>query len=247
VKADANKYLSSNGVDKTWRTVVGTRIPTMLCPSDANNNVDFSINNPNNVGPWARGNYAASAGGGWFNMAVKGESSESNGGKAGKPCGGVFGINWGASLKQITDGTASTIMINEVRAGLNSKDRRGVWAMGVSGSSVTSAIGLGDCLQPNDNLDYSDDIENCNDARQAQGTNFNWGTNRMGCSNDNQPNNWPNWQANARSMHAGGVNACFADGSVRFIFNSVPSNLWIAVNSRDDAVVLPNYYGFFGK
>jgi prepilin-type processing-associated H-X9-DG protein len=112
---------------------------------------------------------------------------------------------------------------------------------------VTAAIGLGDCLQPNDNLDYSDDTENCLDTRQAQGSSFNLGNARMGCSNDNQPNNWPNWQANARSMHPGGVNCCFADGSVRFIFNNVPSPLWIAANSRDDGVVLPNDFGFFGK
>jgi prepilin-type processing-associated H-X9-DG protein len=56
----------------------------------------------------------------------------------------------------------------------------------------------------------------------------------MGCSNDNLPNNWPNWQAQARSNHVGGVNACFADGGVRFITNSIPQSVWAAILSRND-------------
>jgi prepilin-type N-terminal cleavage/methylation domain-containing protein/prepilin-type processing-associated H-X9-DG protein len=250
--ADPEKYLASKGVDKTWRSVVGERIPSMICPSDSFNTSPFSLTNANNMGPWGRGNYAASAGGGWYNWTQNGESSRSNSGKQGPSCGGVFGINWGAKLKQVTDGTSQTIMFNEVRAGLNGKDRRGVWAMGVAGSSVTAAIGLGDCLYPNDGVnkhsqsdpsaEYSDDIENCSDVRSALGVgNSGLDKLQMGCSADNAGNNnWPNWQANARSLHPGGVHCTFADGSVRFIFNEVASNTWIAINSRDDGTTLPN-------
>jgi prepilin-type N-terminal cleavage/methylation domain-containing protein/prepilin-type processing-associated H-X9-DG protein len=251
LKAEPGKYMATAGVDKTWRAVVGTRIPSFLCPSDSNNSIDFSINNPNNLGPWARGNYAASAGGSWFTWTQKGGSSLDLDSRSATRAGGAFGINWGATLKQISsaDGTSSTILINEVRAGLNVKDRRGVWAMGVGGSSVTCAIGAaggGDCKQPNDNDEYSDDTENCNEARAAANAGNNGlGKLRFGCSNDNLPNNWPNWQANARSLHPGGVHCCFADGSVRFIYNNIANNIWIAVNSRDDGVVLPNSFGIF--
>jgi prepilin-type processing-associated H-X9-DG protein len=48
-------------------------------------------------------------------------------------------------------------------------------------------------------------------------------------------------------MHAAGVNCCFADGSVRFIYNNIDSNIWIAVNSRDDGVVLPPGFGISGN
>src|SRR5262249_5826800 len=136
--------------------------------------------------------------------------------------GGPMGINWGATLTQIsqTDGTAATIMFNEVRVGLNEKDRRGVWAMGLAGSSITAANPTGDATVPNDMNEYSDDIEDCNQVRQAMGVgNSGLGKLRMGCSNDNLPNNWPNWQAQARSSHINGVNACFCDGSVHFITN----------------------------
>ena len=58
----------------------------------------------------------------------------------------------------------------------------------------------------------------------------------MGCSNDNKPQNWPNWQAQARSGHTNGVNACFGDGSVRFINNAVDQVTWFQMNSRNDGV-----------
>jgi prepilin-type processing-associated H-X9-DG protein len=64
--------------------------------------------------------------------------------------------------------------------------------------------------------------------------NTGWGKIQMGCSNDNLPTNWPNWQAQARSRHMGGVNSCFCDGSVRFIRNDVPQSVWFQMNSRDD-------------
>src|SRR5438874_9353141 len=81
----------------------------------------------------------------------------------------IFGVNWGARLTAGPDGTSNTVMFNEVRIGLNANDRRGVWAMGLAGSSVTAASAIGDATGPNDGNEYSDDIEDCNALRQAQG------------------------------------------------------------------------------
>src|SRR5205823_10797191 len=119
--------------------------------------------------------------------------------------------------------------------GLNDKDRRGCWAMGVAGASVTAANAIGDCTTPNDANEYSDDIEDCTLARSAGGfpQTSGMGVTKMGCSNDNLPRNWPNWQAQARSLHSGGVNATFADGSVRFIRDDITQGLWFMVNSRN--------------
>src|SRR5207302_7216952 len=128
------------------------------------------------------------------------------------------------------DGTSFTIMINELRIGINSQDRRGTWAMGVGGASITCGLAVGDSTGPNDTNEYSDDTENCNDARHGPGGpggNSGWGPLRIGCSNDNLPNNWPNWQANARSVHLDGVNVCFADGSVHYLWNSIRESVWL--------------------
>jgi prepilin-type N-terminal cleavage/methylation domain-containing protein/prepilin-type processing-associated H-X9-DG protein len=238
-----NNFRPSNGADQTWRNIRRNRVKVYLCPSDtAQQNIPFALNG----GDWFRGNYAGNAGAGWLNWTRDGDSKDgsSGGGTTTGNRGGAFGINYGSNVAEITvqDGTSNTILFNEVRIGLNQNDRRGVWAMGLSGSSLTAASATGDCRTPNDDFEYSDDIEDCNAVRQAMGLgNTGLGVLRMGCSNDNLPNNWPNWQAQARSRHANGVNACFCDGSVRFIQNTIPQTVWRFLLSRNDGQTIPNF------
>jgi prepilin-type N-terminal cleavage/methylation domain-containing protein/prepilin-type processing-associated H-X9-DG protein len=244
--------------DPGWRAIRGNVIPTMLCPSDPNTGTPFK----GNGGGWARGNIAVNAGPGWLNSTKDG--ADSTGGSTGNPTnpaignpviitagtkgGGLFGVNWGDNLPALTasgDGSSNTIMFNEIRAGLNENDRRGVWAMGVAGSSVTAGHAIGDCTTPNDTAEFSDDIEDCTLARstggfgQSSSRASGMGDQKMGCSNDNLPRNWPNWQAQARSLHSGGVNATFGDGSVRFIRDDITQQVWFWVNSRNDANTIP--------
>jgi hypothetical protein len=138
-------------------------------------------------------------------------------------------------LAEVQDGTSNTVMFNELRVGINPGDRRGVWAMGVSGSSITAAHATGDAVGPNDNTEKSDDIEDCTALRAQIGkASVGMGDMRMGCSFDNAPMNWPNWQAQSRSLHPGGVLACFADCSTRFVPNNIATTNWRLLNSRED-------------
>jgi prepilin-type N-terminal cleavage/methylation domain-containing protein/prepilin-type processing-associated H-X9-DG protein len=225
--AGITNYLVSNGSDLTWRNLKGTRLALMLCPSDSNQDTLCDRDG----GGWARGNYAANAGSSWIAETQGGSSS------AAPLSGGPFAINWGSTLQGIHDGTSNTVLFDEIRVGLVPQDRRGTWAM-APGGSVTGAIGTGDATVPNDGNEYSDDIEDCNAVRQALGVgNSGLGRLRMGCSNDNLPNNWPNWQMQSRSMHTNGVNTCYADGSVRFTPNTVTQTVWSAIHGRRDAIV----------
>jgi len=237
-QANILNYMPSNGTDQSWRNIRGNRVSMYLCPSDVGGTTPFALNGGN----WARGNYAANGGPGWLSATIDGASTKVTYSGVTVSSGGPFGINFGSTFIGIPDGTANTVLFNEVRIGLNSSDRRGVWAMGVGGSSFTGGHAIGDCTVPNDSNEYSDDIEDCFATRTAQGLgDTGMGKLQMGCSDDNKPNNWPNWQAQARSKHAGGVNACFCDGSVRYIPNSINQVVWFLVNSRDDGQAIPNY------
>ena len=243
-------FLTSNGTDQSWRRIVTSNIKSMRCPSDnygANPQNTFNLN----TGPfnnfWARGNYGANAGPGWLNWTIEGKSWDGNSGGTGTQrgfAGGVFGVNYGSRVAELVsqDGTSNTVLFAELRVGINEGDRRGVWAMGVSGSSLVAAHAIGDALQPNDNTEKSDDIEDCTALRVKIGkTTTGMGAMRMGCSFDNAPNNWPNWQAQSRSQHPGGVNVCFGDGSTRLIPNNVTNNVWYLLNSREDGKPVPDF------
>jgi prepilin-type N-terminal cleavage/methylation domain-containing protein len=240
--ASITAYMTSNGTNQSWRGIRTATIPVYTCPSDDAPRTPFALNGGN----WARGNYAANAGPGWLNGTVDGFSSSSpRNSFANRPTwGGVMGINWGARLSDIRDGSSNTILFSEVRVGLNVNDRRGVWAMGVAGSSITAANGsTGDCKTPNGTEEFADDIEDCDLVRKTAGfaARSGMGPTGMGCSNDNLPRNWPNWQAGTRSVHVGmgGVNVCMGDGSVRWVVNNILPATWDLIISRNDGQVLP--------
>ncbi len=46
----------------------------------------------------------------------------------------------------------------------------------------------------------------------------------------------------ARSYHSGGVNVVLADGSVRFVSNSVPISVWRAISTRNTGEVIPGNF-----
>jgi hypothetical protein len=60
----------------------------------------------------------------------------------------------------------------------------------------------------------------------------------MGCENRNPRMN----SAMSRSLHAGGVNVCLGDASVRFIKNSISEYTWGLLVSKADGLVLGDDY-----
>jgi prepilin-type N-terminal cleavage/methylation domain-containing protein/prepilin-type processing-associated H-X9-DG protein len=260
---DPNASGVGGTVDRTWRNIRGATIKTYLCPSDPNNTAPY--NDPSGVDTmaevgWARGNYAATSGftdndhttdGGnaLYNNPFDGTGADGVGPGGSAPLlskGPIFfmsttGTN-GTKMTDITDGTSNTAMFNEVRAGISVLDMRGVWAVGYPGSSITNA-GRNYNPTPNNLLDspdgqtYGDELQNCY-KYWYYGIGSQAG---MGCfpnTSGDQMNS-----AQARSMHRGGVNSCFADGSVHFIKNSIDQYTWALLQSKNDAQVLnPDFY-----
>jgi prepilin-type processing-associated H-X9-DG protein len=219
----------------SWRCVRGVKLKVYLCPSDSGQDVPFS--DPSSAPPegsWARGNYAASNAAGDADHHIGGDPNPDEDPFRGVRKGPVMAINFGARIADITDGTSTTFLVHEVRIGVNASDRRGTWALGMPGASIVNG-GQSNNPTPNNTEDEADEIQGC--------SNF-WfpgiGTkDGMGCVNHATAGSEG---AMARSRHPGGVNACFADGHVQFIKNSISRYTWVLLQSTNDGMVPDNDY-----
>ncbi len=227
----ANLWRSSGGTNNAWLNVRANRIKTFECPADTGHAVPFNGWNTF-AGGWARGNYAINAGpGGFWNQVFNGQGSWAD--DIGRP---VTGVSWpsselnggGMTIATIPDGSSNTIMITEIRVGFDANDRRGSWALGQPGASVSGGNAVGDCSGPNDGTNakfrYCDDI-----FMPSDNPNMGMGA-WFSCAN---------WQAQSRSRHTSGVQACMGDASVQFIRDSISRRNWTILQAANDGLV-PN-------
>jgi prepilin-type N-terminal cleavage/methylation domain-containing protein/prepilin-type processing-associated H-X9-DG protein len=189
---------------------------------------------------WARGCYGA-------NAIVNDQSSANNTVPAASNPGwmnltmrGVMLPGIACSMKQITDGTSKTVAVAEIRADIGPGASRGVWAGGFGMSAVfgfgaatvslTSGAAVND-IGPNCSGggngtytstgatgDWTNTCTTTNGSINAAG-----GTNAlaiqfgMGCNESA----WDTKQVGPKSMHPGGVQTVFCDGSVHWVDDSI--------------------------
>ncbi len=227
-------------VNNSWRVVGSARIKTFLCPSDPNNvnpYTDPASNPP--AGGWARGNYGATAAFQDYDHMAWGRTLSNKVLGVTMIASPVMAGDYGAKITDVTDGTSNTIMVAELRSGKTALDPRGVWALGVPSSSIVNAGRDATNPTPNNRLgdasaagkySFGDELQFCTSkyANPTQGS-----VDGMGCYGNTLMTS-----GQSRSMHIGGVNVCFVDGSVHFLQNTVDQVTWCELVSKGDGYTI---------
>ena len=209
-------------LQKTWK-----------CPSAPEVAAGMSNYSQENL---AKGNYAACFGGDTY-----GNSADSS-----SQFAGVFGITrytknassdinvtirpgTGTKLTAITDGSSNTVMLSELIGVEATGDGRGAWLWpGAGGSTFLT--------HTTPNTSTPDQVQACRNGVNPKAP----------CTERKHPAStagldpqYGNLWAAARSYHSGGVNACMADGSVRFVRDGVNPAAWKAAGTKSGGESIP--------
>jgi prepilin-type N-terminal cleavage/methylation domain-containing protein/prepilin-type processing-associated H-X9-DG protein len=234
-------------------TVTLSRIQAFLCPSDSNAGTGLpNVGNANNSND---NSYVGSQG----TTTMTPQQNSATG------CTGLFFYYVSYGIQHITDGTSNTIAFSEALVGNPGKSGGYNTYRGQSVMNVP-AILAANFYDANQNQGaILTALNACNAAfagPAANGQNNCWrgiyfevGANGMTWFNTIVPPNskqypwgdcrdqgggWPDEStfANASSNHPGGVNTLLADGSVRFIKDSINMTTWWALGTKDGNEVM---------
>ncbi len=234
-------------------------IASLLCPSDSN------VSRP--CAPWAPMNYVGNTGGpgpisAWNGTIVPTRDTSA----ANKPFSLYNnGNNATFSLAALTDGTSNTALFSEKLRGTSPDDpkiplnsptaKRGTFPVALAmmmddpngGASARQFAAACKSL-PGSTISLSSRNSACSwflasaDATTMNGYNHFGPPNGNTCSasNASRLGGWCGYQCagSATSNHPGGANVCFADGSVKFIKDTVNQATWWALGSRNGGEVL---------
>lgn len=237
--------LTKNISDSANREQRGVRLSAMLCPTDQPNARPFASATAAEGDNWARGNYGANGAnahmmnlGGRTDWAINADSP----GWKDKYRRGIMGANVALKQSGIRDGASNTILLAELRIGVNERDRRGTWAMGVPGASALFQHGAGgDANGPNPCNDNADDLKDCSYLKNTSPGNQSLIQQCMPCINSSGNN-----QGAPRSRHTDGIFICRADGGVQFLSDFVQLGgtvgpdmaIWDRLNAAADGLVV---------
>ncbi len=210
-------------------TVVGTKISAFQCPSDRE--MEFQID-PTYLGGalseflFTKGNYGASWGNLYWGQDTLDPASATPApldpvtGASPRFMRSAFGF-YTVGLNGFTDGSSNTVAAAEVLKGDRNDVRGMMWSTIPGGASFMSR------LAPNNPTDYY------RSATVGDGLNkavfcVSDPVQGLPCYNADSDKGA---YAGARSRHSGGINALMADGSVRFVKNSVSMPTWLGLNT----------------
>jgi prepilin-type N-terminal cleavage/methylation domain-containing protein/prepilin-type processing-associated H-X9-DG protein len=227
-------------------TAIYTKVQVFFCPSDPNITAQPSGNN-----------YFGCVGT-TSNFILPGGDPNAIATLADHPTTGLFAFQVSYGLNNCIDGTSNTIAFAESTIG-NPSGQLGMKDIGVTNVGIPAAA----LLQDN-SANYpatQQGIQVCNAAAQGRGggtvsdvRGFLWAYGGMGMTMFNTialPNSVAGWTycgasftsvlvtySEADSFHPGGINALLADGSVRFVKDSIAQNVWFALGTKANGEVI---------
>jgi prepilin-type N-terminal cleavage/methylation domain-containing protein/prepilin-type processing-associated H-X9-DG protein len=218
-----------------------TQINTFNCPSDGNNpSATYAVNGVGTL-PIAYTSYPDNLG----------TIHTNNGGQYDGPAYDLGVPTYGPTitLAGITDGTSNTALWSEMvrgKGGTTTPGPNQVYLMTIPLPTTNTYVPL---------INY---VSNCKQAKTLAGFDFKgriWGTdyaaqgggyshimtpNLRACifQGQTQPLQYTAMCVGASSFHAGGVNVCFLDGSVRFMKDGVSQQTWWGIATRAGGEVI---------
>ncbi len=255
IDINANPCVSCTTADSAnrWQAVGTTVPPPFACPSAETIDVDSYYTNGSTLKNLAKGNIAGNFGAdyyvghkGMFDIQTldKTFTSTTDAGAKGKWKAGGKGIR----VDDVHDGATTTLIIGEILARNNSADIRGAWFLPNMGASSFTGY-----LPPNANpaskpatgfpvstlgttykaANYYDTIQGCDKNIASPNINkmYCGGSSSAGAAGDSATPG--SYYAALRSAHPGGVNVAMVGHNVAFISDTIDSDVFMALCTRD--------------
>jgi prepilin-type N-terminal cleavage/methylation domain-containing protein len=198
------------------KDIQGVVVDTMMCPSDPSGPAYGGGGTDNGF----QGNYAVCAGGGTGTTTIDMNVVKND-------PGGLFGQNSAYGFRDCLDGSSNQLLLSEGiirgKTGACWGELGGYWGGAPHGSYAFSSA------EP-PNTTVPDRVYSCKSTTWPKAP----------CENGNAGGLSGRWNF-ARSYHPGGVIAALADGSVRFVSETVDRTTWRYLGIRNDGNVLKEF------
>ncbi len=203
--------------------VRGAPVPTLLCPSDSQSRTYTPAASTGGLPLAPKSNYLA-----FFSGDDYGDVGLAFAGKLpGRQA--VFGMNYGARIAEIRDGTSNTMAMGEYLTGPDDNLRGTPWTPRVGASMIFTKV------TPNSSADdVLADTRYCGPQHDQPSKN-------LPCRLTTDGFRHIDTTAAARSRHPGGVHVLLCDGSVRLVNENLNLQIWQDLSAINDGRVLGEF------